>query len=68
MIYQGMGVKHWQHPAAKVTILQDSDEDNSTKQIFTDGSKSEQGIGAGIAVYRSGTYTKFKQIQTSLNK
>jgi hypothetical protein len=35
-----MGVKHWLHPAVKVTILRDS-EDNSTTQIFTDGSKSE---------------------------
>jgi hypothetical protein len=57
IIDQGTGVKHWQHPAAKVTIFQDN-KDNSTTQIFTDGSKSEQGVGAGIAVYRSGTYTK----------
>jgi hypothetical protein len=65
MIDQDMGVKHWQHPAAKVTILQDN-EDNSTTQLFTDGSKSEQGVGAGIAIYRSGTYTK--SLEYRLNK
>jgi len=58
MFDQDMGVKHWLHPAVKVTILQDNNEDNSTTQIFTDGRKSEQGVGAGIAVYRSGTHTK----------
>jgi hypothetical protein len=36
MFDQDMGVKYWLHPAVKVTILQDN-EDNSTTQIFTDG-------------------------------
>ena len=40
MFDQNMEVKHWLHPAVKVTFLQDN-EDNSTIQIFTDGSKSE---------------------------
>ena len=66
MFDQDMGVKHWLHPAVKVTILQDNNEDNSTTQIFTDGSKSEQGVGAGIAVYRSGTLTK--SLKYRLNK
>jgi ribonuclease HI len=63
---QDMGVKHWLHPAVKVTIFQDNNEDNGTTQIFTDGSKSEQGVGAGIAVYRSGTHTK--SLKYRLNK
>jgi ribonuclease HI len=66
MIDQDMGVKHWLHPAVKATILQNNNEDNSTTQIFTDGDKSEQGVGAGIAVYRSGTYTK--SLKYRLNK
>jgi hypothetical protein len=65
MFDQDMGVKHWLHPAVKVTTLQDN-EDNSTTQIFTNGSKSEQGVGAGIAVYRSGTHTK--SLKYRLNK
>jgi hypothetical protein len=43
MIDQDMGVKHLLHPAVKITILWDNNKDNSTTQIFTDGSKSEQG-------------------------
>jgi ribonuclease HI len=60
-----MGVKHWLHPAVKITSLQDND-DNSTAQIFTVGRKSEQRAGAGIAVYRSGTHTK--SLKYRLNK
>jgi ribonuclease HI len=66
MIDQDMGVKHWLHPAVKITILRDNNEDNSTTQIFNEGSKSEQGVGAGIAVYRSGTHTK--SLKYRLNK
>jgi hypothetical protein len=61
-----MGIKHWLHPAVKITILRDNNEDNSTTQIFTDGSKSEKGVGAGIAVYTSGTHTK--SLKYRLNK
>jgi hypothetical protein len=63
MFDQNIVVK--QHPAVNVTILQDN-EDNSTTQVFADGSKSEQGVGAGIAVYRSGTLTK--SLKYRLNK
>jgi hypothetical protein len=55
---QDMEVKHWLHPVAKITTFRGNNEDSSTTQIFTDGSKLEQGVGAGIAVYRSGTHTK----------
>ena len=61
-----MGVKHWLHPAVKISILRDNNEDNSTTQIFTDGIKSKEGVGAGIAVYRSGTHTKI--LKYRLNK
>ena len=48
-----MGVKHWQHPADTITrILEESDE-RSPIQIFTDGSKTEKGAGAGIAIFES---------------
>ena len=53
-----MGKQHWLHAAVKITILRDNKEDSSTTQIFTDGSKSEHGAGAGIAVYSSDTNTK----------
>jgi hypothetical protein len=66
MIDQDMGVKHRLHPVVKITILRDNNEDNSRTQIFTGGSKSEHGVGAGIAVYRSGTHTK--SLKYRLNK
>jgi ribonuclease HI len=38
-----MGVKHCQHPAEMITLLTENNKETSTIQIFTDGSKSEQG-------------------------
>jgi len=29
--------------------------------MFTDGSKSEQGVGAGIAIFKSGNFIQVKQ-------
>jgi hypothetical protein len=53
-----VGVNNWLHPVEMTTIIKDKNEDTSTIQIFTDGSKSEQGVGAGIAIFRSGIHTK----------
>ena len=50
--------KHWLHPAFSLTILEECKEDNSTIKIFTDGSKSEQRVGAGTAIFVTGTHTK----------
>jgi hypothetical protein len=41
--------KDWLHPADSVRITEQQDE--HAVQIFTDGSKSEHGVGAGIAVF-----------------
>ena len=53
---QDMEVKHWLNPAIRIPI--DRETVHSTMQIFTEGSKMDQGVGAGIAVYRSGTHIK----------
>jgi hypothetical protein len=66
MIDQDMGVKQWLHPAVKITTIRVNNEDNSTTQIFTDESKSIHGVGAGIAIYRTGTHTK--SLKYRLNK
>jgi hypothetical protein len=51
-----MEVKHWQHPADTITrMLEDTDE-RSLIQIFTDGSKTKKGVGAGIAFFESGLH------------
>jgi len=51
--------KQWLHPAYR-TIATDSDntqEEVTPINIYTDGSKSEQGVGAGIAIIIPGTQT-----------
>jgi ribonuclease HI len=65
-IDSNMAVKHWLHPAETMTsILEDNDE-RSPIQIYTDGSKTEKGVGAGIAIFASGHH--IKSFQCRLNK
>ena len=58
MIDHNAEVKHWLHPAETTTILNDKNKDTSAIQIYTDESKTEQGVGAGTAIFRSGIHTK----------
>ena len=51
---QDMKIKHWLHSAISFTILEDSKDDESVTQIYTDGCKNEQGTGAGAAIYING--------------
>ena len=55
-----MEVRYWHHPTETTTFLSENNEETSTIQIFTDGSKSEQGVGAdaGVAIFRSGKHIK----------
>jgi ribonuclease HI len=61
-----MGVKYWHHPAETINFLTENNEETSTVQIFTDESNSEQGVGAGVAIFRSGNH--MKSIKYRLNK
>jgi len=45
--------KQWLHPAARI-IPTDDPNDRTPINIYTDGSKSEQGVVAGIAIKRPG--------------
>ena len=58
--------KHWLHPAISFTIHEDCKEDDSTIQIYTDGSKNEQGAGAGAAIFITGKHTI--SLQYRINK
>ena len=51
-----MEVKHWQHPADRITRMLEDKDERSLIQIFTDGSKTEKGVGAGIAFFESGLH------------
>jgi len=61
-----MGVKHWQHPADTITRILEEKDERSPIQIFTDGSRSEKGVGAGIAIFESGRH--IKSLHCRLNK
>ena len=41
--------KDWLHPADSVKITEQKDE--HAIQIYTDGSKSKHGVGAGVAIF-----------------
>jgi len=53
-----MGTQYWQHPAETITFPSEETKGTSTVQIYTNGSKSEKGVGAGIAIYMSGDFIK----------
>jgi ribonuclease HI len=61
-----MGVKYWHHHAETITFLTENNEKTSTIQIFTDGSKSEQDVGAGIVIFKSGNL--INSLKYRLNK
>ena len=42
----------WQHPAESVIRTDEGKEEDSPLQIYTDGSKTDKGVGSGIAIYR----------------
>jgi len=44
-------LKDWTHPADSVRFREQNEGKEHTIQIFTDGSKNEHGVGAGIAIY-----------------
>jgi hypothetical protein len=44
--------KHWPHPADIAPVIEVNDYEDNNIQIFTDGSKSEQGVGAETAIFR----------------
>ena len=46
--------KDWLHPADSVRI---TEQDEHAIQIFTDGSKSENGVGTGIAIFMQSELT-----------
>jgi ribonuclease HI len=61
-----MAVRYGHNPAETINFRKENNEKTSTIQIFTDGSKSDQGVVAGIAIYRSGIH--IKSLKYRLNK
>jgi len=46
-------LNHWPHPADLVNITEDNGYNKQTIQVYTDGSKSERGVGSGVAIFIS---------------
>jgi hypothetical protein len=44
-------LKYWPHPADAVTIKEVADNKGASVQSYTDGSKYEQGVGSGAAIF-----------------
>jgi len=61
-----MEVRYWQHPAEANISSTYEKEDKGSIYIYTDGSKTDEGDGSGIAIFESGQY--IKSIQRRLNK
>ena len=61
-----MEVKYWHRPTETITFLTKDNVEKNKIQIFTDGSKSEQGVGAGIVIFKSGNLTN--SLKYRLNK
>jgi ribonuclease HI len=44
-------LKNWPHPADVAAFNEVKEYDDKPIQIYTDGSKNEQGVGAGVAIF-----------------
>jgi len=60
------GVRKWQLTADVIIRVLKEEEEKYPIEIFTDGSRSERGVGSQLAIYRSGESTD--TIQCRLNK
>ena len=51
-VRSGNGIKHWTHPANTVEITDGQEDSKHNIHVYTDGSKSEHGVGSGIAIFK----------------
>ena len=43
--------RDWPHPSLIVKVVEKSEEEYYSVQIYTDGSKTDKGVGAGVVIY-----------------
>jgi len=48
---RAMEIGHWIHPSKHITIIKGQEKTTHSLQVYTDGSKSEDGVGSRIAVF-----------------
>jgi len=61
-----MEVGYWQHPSETSIRSTDEKEETGSLHIYTDGSKTEKGVGSGIVIFESVQH--IKSVQCRLNK
>jgi hypothetical protein len=44
-------LKNWPHPTEAATIIEVKEYEDQSIQMYTDGSKSELGVGSGVAIF-----------------
>jgi len=57
-VRKDMEVKYWQNPAEASVSSTDGKEENGSMHIYTDGNKTERGVGSGIAFSNQGDIPK----------
>ena len=51
-MYEGaMDIRNWVQPSKHITIIEVQEENTHFLQVYTDGSKNEEGVDSGIAVF-----------------
>jgi hypothetical protein len=56
-----MEVTKWIHPAKHITIIDGHEDSTHNIHAYTDGSKNEAGVGAGVAIFSGNSLkTTFK--------
>ena len=59
LVNRDMELKYWHHPAEMMNYFREDIDGTSTIQIFTDGSKSEKGVGAGVPIFKLGDHITY---------
>jgi len=44
-------LNNWSHPAYVLSIMEVNGYKEQTIQVYTDGNKSEHGVGSGVAIF-----------------
>ena len=57
--------KNWPHPAEAVTIEKVISEEDAPISAYTDGSKQDQGVGSGVAIFKGSNMVA--KVQLKLN-
>ena len=52
-----MEMENWKHPATHVKITEGYEDSSHPIQAYTDGSKNDLGVGAGIAIFLDNNLT-----------